>query len=81
MGTLITLLVFGIVVGLISYTINPKPSHIGIIGAIFIGIVGSQIGGILSNLILHGDTIAVIIAMFMLTRVGMITLGRSIPKV
>ena len=81
MGTLITLLLFGIVVGLISYFLNPKPTHVGVIGALLLGTLGSQLGGILSNLILHGDTIALILAMFMLTRVGLITLGRSTPRI
>ena len=81
MGTLITLLLFGLIVGSITFFLNPKPSQVGIIGAIFIGIVGSQIGGILSNLILHGDTIALLVAMFMLTRVGMLTIGRTFPKI
>lgn len=75
MGTLITLLLFGITVGLIAYYVNPKPSKIGIIGALLLGTVGSQLGGILSNLILHGDVIAMITAMFMLTRVGLMYLG------
>lgn len=77
MGTIATLLFFGVVVGLISYVLNPKPSQIGIIGALFLGMVGSQLGGILSNLIIHGDIIALVVAMFMLTKVGMLTLGRS----
>jgi uncharacterized membrane protein YeaQ/YmgE (transglycosylase-associated protein family) len=77
MGTLVTLLIFGVIVGLISYALNPKPSQIGIIGALLLGTVGSQVGGIISNLILHGDIIALLVAMFMLTRVGMMTIGRS----
>lgn len=77
MGTLITLLLFGLVVGGISYFLNPRPSHVGIIGALLLGTLGTQLGGILSNLILHGDTLALIVAMFMLTRVGIITIQRT----
>lgn len=77
MGTLVTLLLFGMIVGTISYYLNPKPTQIGIFGALLLGTVGTQLGGIISNLILHGDMIALLIAMFMLTRVGMMTMGRS----
>lgn len=80
MGTLITLLSFGLIVGSISYFLNPRPSHIGIIGAILLGMVGSQIGGIISNLIIRGDTIALLVAMFMLTRVGIMTIERGTQR-
>lgn len=44
-------LIFGTIVGIITNAIDPAPNRGGLLGSIFLGIVGAVVGGFLANLI------------------------------
>ncbi|MDQ3957344.1 MAG: GlsB/YeaQ/YmgE family stress response membrane protein [Actinomycetota bacterium] len=79
---LITLIVVGLVIGVIARLIMPGRDPIGIIGTILVGIVGAVVGGYLWAA-LFGDTKGiewiggVIVAMAFLYLYRRMTLGRG----
>ena len=46
---LFTWLVFGLIVGVIAYLVDPDQSRGGILGTTVLGIVGALVGGFLAN--------------------------------
>lgn len=44
-------IIFGLIVGIISYIIDSKESEGGLAGAIILGILGAMLGGFLANLL------------------------------
>ena len=53
--TIVTWLVFGAIIGVIARFLMPGPDPIGGLGTIILGIVGSFIGGFLSQLLFAGN--------------------------
>lgn len=49
MMNLILWMVFGIVTGLIANFVDPRPAQGGIVGSLFLGIVGALVGGFLAS--------------------------------
>jgi uncharacterized membrane protein YeaQ/YmgE (transglycosylase-associated protein family) len=87
LGTLITVIIVGLIAGFIARAIVPGRQSMGIGATILLGIIGSFIGGFLGYLIFHqdasngffqpsgiiGSVIGAIIALLIWSRVG----GRS----
>lgn len=55
--TLLIWLVVGLIVGLIARAIVPGPDPMGWAGTIFLGILGSFVGGFLANLLFAGQAV------------------------
>jgi uncharacterized membrane protein YeaQ/YmgE (transglycosylase-associated protein family) len=55
MGSLLSWIVFGLIVGLIARFIAPGHQHLGLAGTTLLGIGGSFMGGFLSALIWGGN--------------------------
>jgi len=53
--TIVTWLVFGAIVGVIARFLMPGPDPMGGLGTIVLGIIGSFIGGFLSQLLFAGN--------------------------
>ena len=53
--TIVTWLVFGAIVGVIARFLMPGPDPMGGLGTIILGIIGSFIGGFLSQLLFAGN--------------------------
>ena len=53
--TIVTWLVFGAIVGIIARFLMPGPDPMGGLGTIVLGVIGSFIGGFLSQLLLAGN--------------------------
>lgn len=47
--SILTWIVFGLIVGVLANFIDPRPAKGGIIGSIVLGIVGAIVGGFLGN--------------------------------
>lgn len=47
----LTWILFGVIVGIIANMVDPRPQEGGIIGSIILGVLGSLLGGFISNLI------------------------------
>lgn len=47
----LTWILFGLIVGIIANMVDPRPQEGGIIGSIILGVLGSLLGGFISNLI------------------------------
>lgn len=45
-------IVFGMIVGMVTNILDPHPEEGGVIGAMILGILGAVLGGFLGNLIL-----------------------------
>lgn len=54
LGTIIGLVVIGLVAGFIARAVVPGRQHMGIGATIVLGVVGSFVGGFLGRLIHHG---------------------------
>ena len=54
-GTLIFMLILGLVAGFIARAVVPGKDAMSIPATILLGVVGSFVGGFLANLIFHGD--------------------------
>ena len=57
LGSIVGLIIIGLVAGAIARFVVPGPDPMGWIGTIVLGIVGSFVGGFLANLI-FGGTVA-----------------------
>jgi uncharacterized membrane protein YeaQ/YmgE (transglycosylase-associated protein family) len=55
LGTIITIIVVGLIAGFIARAVVPGRQSMGIGATILLGIVGSFIGGLLGFLIFHAD--------------------------
>ena len=55
LGTVISVIVIGLIAGAIARLVVPGRQSIGILAAIVLGIVGSFVGGFLGFLIFHAD--------------------------
>ena len=55
LGTIVGLIVIGLVAGFIARAVVPGRQHMGILATILLGIVGSFIGGFLGRLIFGSD--------------------------
>ncbi|WP_375407373.1 GlsB/YeaQ/YmgE family stress response membrane protein [uncultured Amnibacterium sp.] len=55
LGTLITVIVVGLIAGFIARAVVPGRQSMGIVATILLGIVGSFVGGFLGFLIFHSD--------------------------
>ena len=53
--TIVTWLVFGAIIGVIARFLMPGPDPMGGLGTIILGIIGSFIGGFLSQLLFAGN--------------------------
>jgi uncharacterized membrane protein YeaQ/YmgE (transglycosylase-associated protein family) len=53
--TIVTWLVFGAIVGVIARFLMPGPDPMGGLGTIVLGIIGSFVGGFLSQLLFAGN--------------------------
>jgi len=53
--TIVTWLVFGAIVGVIARFLMPGPDPMGGLGTIILGIIGSFVGGFLSQLLFAGN--------------------------
>lgn len=54
-GFIITMIIIGAIAGFIARAIVPGPDPMSVIGTIFLGVVGSFIGGFLGYLVTHHD--------------------------
>ena len=54
--TIIWLLIFAAIIGVIARLLMPGPDPMGGVGTILLGIMGSFIGGLLSQLLFAGNT-------------------------
>lgn len=50
--SLLLWIIFGLVIGVIAYVIDPRSDRGGILGSMILGILGSVLGGFLGNIIL-----------------------------
>lgn len=55
--SLLIFLVVGLIVGLIARAIVPGPDPMGWAGTIFLGVLGSFVGGFLANLLFTGQAV------------------------
>lgn len=55
--TILVWLLVGLIVGFIARALVPGPDPMGVVGTIFLGIVGSFVGGLLANLLFAGQAI------------------------
>ena len=55
LGTIIGLIIIGLIAGAIARLVIPGKQNIGILATIVIGIVGSFVGGFLGYLLFHKD--------------------------
>lgn len=53
---IISMIVVGLIAGLIARAIMPGPDPMGWIGTILLGIVGSFVGGYLAKILFHAGT-------------------------
>ena len=49
--SILTWIVFGLVVGAVANLLDPRPSEGGLLGAAVLGIVGAMVGGFLGSLL------------------------------
>jgi uncharacterized membrane protein YeaQ/YmgE (transglycosylase-associated protein family) len=56
LGTIVGLLIIGLVAGFIARALVPGKQSMGILATILLGIVGSFIGGFLGYLLFHKDS-------------------------
>lgn len=55
LGTIITIVIVGLIAGFIARAVVPGRQHMGIGATILLGIVGSFVGGLLGFLLFHAD--------------------------
>ncbi len=55
LGTIIGLIIIGLIAGAIARLVIPGKQNISILGTIVIGVIGSFVGGFLGYLIFHTD--------------------------
>jgi len=55
LGTIIVIIIVGLIAGFIARAIVPGRQHMGIGATILLGIIGSFVGGFLGFLIFHAD--------------------------
>ncbi len=55
LGTIIGLIIIGLIAGAIARLVIPGKQNISILGTIVIGVIGSFVGGFLGYLIFHKD--------------------------
>lgn len=53
LGTIVGLIIIGLVAGFIARAVVPGRQHMGVLATIVLGIVGSFVGGFLGRLIFH----------------------------
>lgn len=56
LGTIVGLIIIGLVAGFIARAVVPGKQSMGIIATIILGIVGSFVGGFLGYLLFHKDS-------------------------
>lgn len=49
--SLFTWFLFGLFVGIVANSIDPRPSEGGVFGAIILGVLGAIVGGVLANVV------------------------------
>lgn len=67
-------ILFGLIVGIVANSIDPTENHGGVLGAIFLGIIGSLIGGFLANFIFGATVTGFDIASFIVAVGGSLML-------
>lgn len=80
---IIAWIVFGLIVGIVANAIDPQPARGGMLGAIFLGIVGALIGGFLSDLIFGVGVTGFNLTSFLIAVAGSLILlfiGRAIRR-
>ncbi|MFB9377243.1 GlsB/YeaQ/YmgE family stress response membrane protein [Kineococcus gynurae] len=82
LGTIVGLIIIGLVAGAIARLVMPGKQNIGILGTILVGVVGSFVGGFLGKLIFNsgndfvqpsswiGSIIGAIIVLFLYLKLG-----------
>lgn len=56
LGLIVTLIIVGLIAGAIARLLVPGRDHLGFLGTILLGIIGSFVGGFLGYLIFHKDS-------------------------
>lgn len=72
--SIITWVVFGLIVGVVANLIDPRPSQGGLLGAIVLGILGAIVGGFLGNMLLGVDVSGFNVSSFAVAVVGALLL-------
>jgi uncharacterized membrane protein YeaQ/YmgE (transglycosylase-associated protein family) len=72
--TILVWLVFGLVVGAIARFLVPGRQPMGLLGTILLGVAGSFLGGVLSNLLFGGAIFALHASGFIGSLIGAILL-------
>lgn len=71
--------VFGVVVGVVTNIIDPRPSQGGLFGAILLGISGALLGGLVSSVIFQSGITSFNLTTFVIAVLGsllLLLLGR-----
>lgn len=71
--------VFGVVVGVVTNIIDPRPSEGGLFGAILLGISGALLGGLVSSVIFQSGITSFNLTTFVIAVLGsllLLLLGR-----
>lgn len=74
---------FGLCSGIVVNSLDPKPAYGGILGAIFLGVTGAFMAGMISSILLNGGFTGVNIATVIIAVIGSMTfllLGKSIRR-
>jgi uncharacterized membrane protein YeaQ/YmgE (transglycosylase-associated protein family) len=72
--TILVWIIFGLVVGAVARFLVPGRQPMGLVGTIALGVAGSVLGGLLSNLIFGGAIFALHAAGFVGSLIGAIVL-------
>ncbi len=81
--SIISWLLFGLIIGIIANAIDPETNSGGAIGAIVLGIVGALVGGFLANLIFGVSITGFNLTSFLIAVAGSLVLlfaGRAIRR-
>ena len=65
---------FGLIVGIVANVIDPTPKRGGLVGSMFLGIVGALVGGFIANLFFRISLSAFDLTSFLVATAGALLL-------
>ena len=77
-------ILFGLIVGVVANTIDSSPNKSGVVGSVFLGVVGALVGGLLANVIFGIEITGFSITTFLVAIAGSLLLlffGKAVRKV
>lgn len=67
---LLSWIIFGVIIGVVSYVIDPVDNFRGMLGTIILGILGALVGGLIANLVVGANGVGFNFLAFIIAVLG-----------